>query len=228
MATPMKRSQINAIIANAKQFFERHRFLLPPWAYWKPSDWAGTYESCAEIVDNMLGWDVTPFSSDDFYSRGLLAFTLRNGNLKKDKKPYGEKILIVEEEQETPLHFHWSKMEDIINRGGGNLVIEMYSATEDGELGSEPLTVKVNSIPRVVQPAGIIVLEPGDSICLEQGMYHRFYGETGKGTVLVGEVSSVNDDNVDNRWYEDLGRFPGIDEDEPPVHLLATDYPHFL
>ena len=98
----MKRSQINRIIEAAKAFFAGHQFHLPPWAFWSPEDWKGTYETCSEVIDNMLGWDVTPFSSDDFYTRGLLAFTLRNGNLEKDKKPYGEKILIVEENQETP------------------------------------------------------------------------------------------------------------------------------
>ena len=62
------------------------------------------------------------YGSGDFYKRGLFLFTLRNGKYNIDKKPYAEKIMIVEEEQETPMHHHWSKMEDIINRGGGNLV----------------------------------------------------------------------------------------------------------
>ena len=228
MGKPMKRSQINTIIDEAKIFFEAQNFKLPPWAFWTPSDWKGKYPECAEIVDNMLGWDVTPFSSDDFYRRGLLAFTIRNGNLKTDKKTYGEKILIVEENQETPWHFHWSKMEDIIDRGGGNLVIELYGATEDGEFTEENVTVKVDSIVCSVPAGGKVVLEPGQSICLEQGIYHRFYGEPGEGKVMVGEVSSVNDDTEDNRWYENLGRFPGIDEDCEPLHLLATEYAHFL
>ena len=228
MPTPMKRSQINRIIITAKDFFKERGFYLPPWAYWSPRDWKGTYGSCVEVVDNMLGWDVTPFSSDDFYTRGLLAFTLRNGNLEKDKKTYGEKILIVEENQETPFHFHRSKMEDIINRGGGNLVLELYGSDEEGAFSSDSVEVKVDSIRRTVPPGGSVTLEPGESICLYQGLYHRFFGEPGKGKVLVGEVSSVNDDTTDNRWHEELGRFPGIDEDEAPVHLLGTDYKTYL
>jgi hypothetical protein len=44
------------------------------------------------------------------------------------------------------------------------------------------------------------------------------------GRVLVGEVSMVNDDRTDNRFFESIGRFPQIMEDEPPLHLLTMDY----
>ena len=59
-------------------------------------------------------------------------------------------------------------------------------------------------------------------------MYHRFYGEEGKGKVLVGEVSTVNDDSTDNCFYEKVGRFPVIEEDEQPLYLLVSDYEKFL
>jgi D-lyxose ketol-isomerase len=59
-------------------------------------------------------------------------------------------------------------------------------------------------------------------------MYHRFYGEPGKGKVLVGEVSMVNDDTSDNCFLEPVGRFPVINEDVPPLHLLVSDYQKFL
>ena len=42
--------------------------------------------------------------------------------------------------------------------------------------------------------------------------------------MLVGEVSRVNDDRVDNRFLEPVGRFPSVEEDEPPLHLLVGDY----
>ncbi|MFW6277292.1 MAG: D-lyxose/D-mannose family sugar isomerase, partial [Prolixibacteraceae bacterium] len=112
----MKRSEINQLISEAKDFFEKMNFKLPPWGYWPPEEWKGKAETCSEIAENMLGWDLTDFGSSDFHNRGLLLFTIRNGNLKKDKKPYAEKIMIVEENQETPMHYHWNKMEDIINR----------------------------------------------------------------------------------------------------------------
>jgi len=203
----MKRSEINQLIQQSKEFFSEMNFHLPPWAFWKLEDWKGKYDTCSEIVDNMLGWDLTDFGSGDFHKRGLILFTIRNGNIKKDKKPYAEKVMIVEEMQETPMHFHWSKMEDIINRG---------------------FTVKTDSVVRQLNAGDKIILTPGESICLEQGLYHRFYGEPGKGKVLVGEVSAVNDDNTDNRFHQPAGRFPEIEEDETPLHLLVSDYPKYL
>jgi len=95
-------------------------------------------------------------------------------------------------------------------------------------MSDEAFTVKTDGVVRKLLPGGRIVLTPGESICLEQGMYHRFYGEAGKGKVLVGEVSAVNDDNTDNRFYNPVGRFPQIEEDVAPLHLLASDYPKYM
>jgi D-lyxose ketol-isomerase len=44
---------------------------------------------------------------------------------------------------------------------------------------------------------------------------------------MVGEVSMVNDDRLDNRFLDPVGRFPTIDEDEPPLHYLVSDYGRF-
>lgn len=224
----MKRSEINQILKNAKTFMAEKQFILPPWAYWSLEGWQKNRQGASEITENMLGWDITDFGSGDFCRRGLFLFTIRNGKLGVDKKPYAEKIMIVEENQETPMHYHWSKMEDIINRGGGNLVIELYNSTPDNQFDTTPVILKTDGITRTVSPGGKVILTPGESICLEQGMYHRFYGETGKGKVLVGEVSAVNDDAYDNCFYEPVGRFPVIEEDEQPLHLLVSDYKKFL
>jgi D-lyxose ketol-isomerase len=224
----MKRSEINQILKNAKAFMAQRQFILPPWASWGIADWKKNEVNAGEIIGNMLGWDITDFGSGDFYKRGLFLFTIRNGKLNTDRKPYAEKIMIVEENQETPMHFHRSKMEDIINRGGGNLVIELFNSTPDKKFDTTPVHFRTDGIKRSVEAGGKVVLTPGESICLEQGMYHRFYGESGKGKVLVGEVSMVNDDASDNYFYETLGRFPVIDEDAEPLHLLVTDYSRFL
>lgn len=224
----MKRSEINQILKNAKAFMDEKQFILPPWANWSLDDWKRNKGDAREVIENMLGWDITDFGSADFYKRGLFLFTLRNGRFNIDKKPYAEKIMIVEENQETPMHYHWSKMEDIINRGGGNLVIELYNSKPDNKFDTTPVNFKKDGVKGMVEAGGKVVLTPGESICLEQGMYHRFYGEIGKGKVLVGEVSAVNDDASDNCFYETIGRFPVIEEDEAPIHLLVSDYPHFL
>lgn len=224
----MKRSEINQLIAESIVFFDSMNFKLPPWAYWKPNDWKGKNETCSEIADNMLGWDLTDFGSGDFHKYGLILFTIRNGNMKTGKKPYAEKVMIVEEMQVTPMHFHWSKMEDIINRGGGNLVIELFNSEGDHQFSDKTIKVKTDGVLRTVEPGGKVILTPGESICLYQGLFHRFYGETGKGKVLVGEVSAVNDDSNDNNFFDAVGRFPEIEEDEEPLHLLASDYQKYF
>ena len=107
----MKRSEINKIMQDAKEFLEEMKWKLPPFAYWSPEEWETKGEEYNEIRDNMLGWDITDFGFGDFHKIGLFMFTIRNGNFSDEKyiKPYAEKLLIVEEEQVTPYHFHWHK-----------------------------------------------------------------------------------------------------------------------
>lgn len=224
----MKRSEVNSIIADAKIFFREHQFMLPVWASWTPKEWRNMYDSCFEIPDNNLGWDITDFGSGSFEKRGLVLFTIRNGNWEKKDKMYCEKIMIASENQETPLHYHWNKTEDIINRGGGNLVIELYKAKSDDTLSDATVIVSIDGVIHSIKAGEPFLIKPGSSICLKPGVYHRFYGEAGKGKVLIGEVSMVNDDANDNRFYEVIGRFPEIEEDVEPIHLLVNDYKNYL
>ncbi len=222
----MKRSEINRIMRDAADFAREKGFLLPPFAFWSPEDWADKGEEYNELRENQLGWDITDFGSGDYTKVGLLMFTIRNGNFQRpDDKPYAEKLLIVEEGQVTPYHFHYKKMEDIINRGGGNLIVKLYNSTPDEKFADTPVTVRMDGRRYQVPAGSEITVHPGESITLTSGMYHTFWGESGKGKILVGEVSKVNDDRVDNRFYEPVGRFPEIEEDEPPLYLLGMDYP---
>jgi len=220
----MKRSEINRRIGEAIQFFESMNFKLPPWAFWSPGKWQEHGGDHKEIIENQLGWDLTDFGSGDFKACGLLLFTLRNGKPDMEQKPYAEKIMIVDENQVTPMHFHWSKMEDIINRGGGNLMIQLYNSNEKEQLDSHEVRVSLDGIKHRFQPGVVVRLQPGQSITLFQRLYHTFHGESGSGKVLVGEVSSVNDDHTDNHFLIEAGRFPEIDEDEPIEYLLVGDY----
>lgn len=226
----MRRSLVNDIVREAEAFMAAQRFLLPPFAYWEPGDWLERSELVAEIVERGLGWDVTDFGLGEFRQRGLTLFTLRNGERSHlasgGGEVYAEKALIVEKEQITPLHFHWVKTEDIINRGGGRLAVQLYNAAvDDGIIGSA-VHVRVNSIARRLRAGEVIMLEPGESIRLTPRLYHAFWAEGGR--VLVGEVSSVNDDATDNHFYEPVGRFPEMEEDSPPRRLLVGDYERFL
>jgi D-lyxose ketol-isomerase len=224
----MKRSEINAIMRRSLAFLARQRFLLPPFATWRPADWRRKGPECRDIVEQQLGWDITDFGSGDFDRIGLFLFTIRNGTLQDLRRPagkvYAEKVMIVQEDQITPAHFHVQKMEDIINRGGGNLLIRVWHSTRDERLARTAVTLTKDGVEVRLRAGGVVRLQPGESVCLPQRLYHCFWGEKGRGTVLVGEVSRVNDDHVDNRFLQPVGRFPDVEEDAEPLYLLYNDY----
>ena len=223
----MKRSEINKIIEEGIAFVEDRGLVLPPFAKWDLEQWQNIGQDSIEIVDNMLGWDVTDFGSADFDKVGLLIFTFRNGNFKDKKqypKPYAEKLLLVGDGQELPYHFHWSKMEDIINRGGGNLLLEIYNSDQSGALSKDDVCVSIDGRQVKLAAGETIRLIPGESITLMPGQYHRWIGEKGTGKVMLFEVSSTNDDRSDNRFLEAGQRLPQIEEDEKPRYLIFNDY----
>jgi D-lyxose ketol-isomerase len=223
----MKRSEINYLINDGIIFMKEHGFHLPPFAYWTPMNWENKGLEVKEIVDRALGWDITDFGSGDYSKVGLLIFTIRNGdpqNLKAGEgKLYAEKILLADEDQVTPMHFHWNKMEDIINRGGAKLMIQVFNSATDESLDEESdVEVNLDGVIKKVPAGTILELLPGESISIPQGLYHKFWG--GGGRVLIGEVSLVNDDNTDNRFLKPTGRFPEIEEDESPLYPLCNEY----
>jgi D-lyxose ketol-isomerase len=223
----MKRSEINSLIEDAKKLLHEYHITLPPFAYWTPDEWETKGEECDEIRKCMLGWDITDFGSGNFYDIGLVVFTVRNGHRHLEpftRKTYCEKLLVVRENQRTPMHYHVEKQEDIINRVGGNMVIELHNRTPDDKLADTEVEVSLDGVKRKVPAGTQLILKPGESITLTPYLYHEFWAEPGKGTAILGEVSAVNDDNTDNYFLEPLGRFPEIEEDCKPVHLLCTEY----
>lgn len=223
----MKRSELNQILKTNVEFIESMNYRLPAFAYWNRQEWAQKDQSYDEIRDCMLGWDITDFGYGDYQRTGLLMFTLRNGGLGDPRypKPYAEKLLITNENQVTPYHYHYQKMEDIINRGGGNLLVRVYNHTPEEALDEvSDVTVYRDGFCETLPAGSIVRIAPGESITLQPGLYHSFWGEEGTGKILLGEVSKVNDDRVDNRFLEKTGRFPQIREDEEPLFLLYQDY----
>ena len=222
----MKRSEINRIINDSIRFIEEHHYLVPGFVYWSPEEWEKNKNSSIEIKENMLGWDITDFGSNNFLERGLVMLTLRNGNqhlTEKYKKVYAEKLLVTEEGQETPAHFHFSKMEDIINRGGGELIVELWNSDKDYNRLDTDVVVSMDGTQITVKAGEQVTVKPGQSITLETGIYHRFYGKKNTGKILLGEISSVNDDRTDNHFFEELPRFPDIEEDEKSQYPLITE-----
>ncbi|MHA1293829.1 MAG: D-lyxose/D-mannose family sugar isomerase [Promethearchaeota archaeon] len=227
----MKRSEINKLMHNAIEFLDQQKFYLPKFAFWTVNDWRNKGIEIREIIENQLGWDITDFGSGDFSKMGLILFTIRNGNLKdikKGGKNYCEKIMIVEENQITPMHYHFQKNEDIINRGGGILMIQLYNPTENNGLADTAINVSIDGILYELEAGSKIELEPGESITLPTRLYHKFWAKKGGGRVLVGEVSGVNDDTIDNQFLKKIGRFNEIEEDEEPLYLLYTDYNKYI
>lgn len=228
----MKRSEINAIIRESDKFIRSFGYVMPPFAYWPPEELkARTSSDAKAILDARLGWDITDYGQGKFDELGLFLFTTRNGNQEDLKKGggmlYAEKIMISREKQLSPMHRHIVKAEDIINRGGGTLVLELFNSKEDGSV-DENTDVEVATDGRIVRQkaGGLLKLQPGESVTLLPGNWHAFWGEGGD--VLIGEVSTVNDDLTDNIFREPIGRFSNIEEDEAPLHLLVSDYDKWL
>ncbi len=225
----MRRSEINRALKRMEAFIEELRISLPPFCGFTPEEWDSKGHEYDEIRDNMLGWDITDYGLGKFDEVGFSLITLRNGNRKmQDRYPktYAEKLLFLEEGQYAPNHFHWVKMEDIINRGGGNLLIRVYNSLPNEEIDRESdVTVHTDGRTYTVPAGTQIRLTPGESISIQQRMYHDFEVEKGTGAVLIGEVSECNDDNTDNRFNPPVGRFPEIEEDEAPYRLLCNEYP---
>jgi D-lyxose ketol-isomerase len=221
----VKRSQVNILIKDTLRWLQEKNVSLPPFAYWTPEEWSQKGHEYDEIRENMLGWDVTDYGRGDFNKVGLLLFTIRNGNLSNPKyiKPYAEKMLISQVDQLSPNHFHWNKMEDIINRGGGILMLQLWNSTPEEKLDDTDVTVRVDGKICTVPAGGKVFLKPGESITLTPKLYHLFTAKEEK--VLAWEVSMVNDDNTDNRFYETQARFTEIEEDEPAEFLLCNEYP---
>ncbi len=224
----MKRSEINKCIKEFEALLNKHCFALPPFLSFTPEEWETKGHEYDEIRDNALGWDITDYGEGHFETKGLYLITIRNGNVhnKKYTKTYAEKIMMLKEGQVSPNHFHWKKMEDIINRGGGNVVFKLWNANKKTE-ELEDTDVKIFQDGRqyFVKAGSEVVLKPGESLSLYPYYYHEFVIQPGTGYAIIGEVSMCNDDNTDNRFYEPLGRFPTIEEDEAPYRLLCTEYP---
>lgn len=221
----MKRSVINETIASAKDIAQRNRRVLPVWSDWSVDDYRKDPEVTQFLYDRQMGWDITDFGGGSFEERGLVLFCLRNGiQGSAYERPYAEKMLVVEERQETPFHFHKIKLEDIINCAGGNLMIEFLDAAD----ADTPIIVRADGQAIKLRPREPLRLKPGQSVTVERGVYHRFYGEAGHGPVLAWEVSQVNDDHSDNYFLDELGRFSTIEDDTSPVNPLWHELQPYL
>ena len=227
----MKRSEINRALRDMEKMIDRCSFKLPPFCYFTPEEWNEKGHEYDEVRDNMLGWDITDFGMGDFDKVGFSLITLRNGNVSMDKytKPYAEKLLFVLDGQRLPLHCHRKKTEDIINRGGGDMFMILYGSDANGGVDRESdVTLYCDGMPKTVKAGERFIVTRGNSVTLTPGIYHIFGAEAGRGDLIAWEVSSINDDNTDNYFAEEVSRFAGIEEDELPLRILCNEYEAFL
>ena len=227
----MKRSTVNDILLEADGFIRSFGFILPPFAYWTPDKMRAEKAALDQIKAARMGWDITDYGQGDFARLGLFLFTVRNGRLADLQKGggmcYAEKIMISRQDQISPMHRHIVKAEDIINRGGADLAIRMYSSNPEGQIDKKAdVEVTTDGIRRHLKAGDVLRLSPGESVTLMPGNWHEFWGEGGD--TLIGEVSTVNDDLTDNIFEAPIGRFADIEEDADPVHLLVSDYDRWL
>ncbi len=190
----MKRSAINRAYRDALACFSFHRWALPP----RPR------------------WDITDFGLGDFERCGLTLVNLAT------EPEYCEKLMFAREGQVTPCHAHARKKEDIICRSG-ELTLRLWpDKPEPGAPMPERFTARIDGEPAEVRTGAPVVLAPGSRVTLAPGVWHMFV-PTG-GECIIGEVSTANDDIGDNFFIDPLiGRFPGIEEDEPPAVRLVSE-----
>ncbi|MEX0283096.1 MAG: D-lyxose/D-mannose family sugar isomerase [Paracoccaceae bacterium] len=221
----MKRSDINAILREGDALFRSCGQRLPPFAYWPPERVQGPDGDL--IRERGMGWDITDYGEDRFDEMGLFLFTVRNGTLADLSTGrgmlYAEKLMISRVNQLSPMHRHNLKAEDIINKAGGDLVVELFASDADGGIDrSAEVTVLTDGVARTLPAGGHLRLSPGESVTLMPGDWHAFWAEGAD--CVIGEVSTVNDDKTDNVFEAPIKRFSDVDEDEAPLHALVSDY----
>jgi D-lyxose ketol-isomerase len=225
----MKRSQINAAIELAHSALREHGIRLPEYAYWSPDDWRRAGPEYARVTLNGLGWAVTDFGQGDFDKVGITMFDVRNGNVERPAEgtPYGEKVFVLKAGQRLPFHFHWSKMEDIISRAGGTLMLQVYNSFPDETMDeASPGFVYIDGVRKPFAAGQIFEIPHGASLTITPKLYHRFWAKEGGAALVGGEISTISVPKTDNRFGGNARRFVPIEEDEPAAYLLNIDYPH--
>jgi D-lyxose ketol-isomerase len=189
----MKRSEINQALKAARRCFQAAGWALPP----RPR------------------WDVTDCGLGHFAKIGLVLVNLA------EHPEYCEKLMYARRHQVLPLHTHRRKKEDIICRAG-RLAIEIWKGHPQRTRKGAAFYLWRNGENVKVRSGQVLLLEAGERVTIVPGVYHAFWPENRE--AIIGEVSTANDDAHDNFFTDPrIGRFPLIEEDEPPVARLCWE-----
>jgi len=159
-------------------------------------------------------WDVTDFGLGDYKKFGLVLVNLA------EEPEYCEKLMYARRGMTTPGHCHKRKKEDIISRWG-TLAVQVWAGIPKESAGLR-FSIPINRQPREVASGDVVKLTSGERVTLIPGVYHAFHPETDE--CIIGEVSTANDDLHDNFFVNpEVGRYPGVEEDETPLVRLISD-----
>jgi D-lyxose ketol-isomerase len=191
----MRRSDINLAYRDASECFRKYSWALPPGPK----------------------WDITDFGLGDFRRCGLTLVNLAG------EPEYCEKLMYQWKGQIAPCHTHARKKEDIICRVG-RLALRLWASKPESEEGdfSGETEVPVDGVRCRVATGRPFTLEAGQRVTLLPGIWHAFAPASDE--CIIGEVSTANDDLRDNFFLNpEIGRFPGIVEDEPAKVRLVSE-----
>ena len=159
------------------------------------------------------GWDATDFGLNNFHRYGAVLVNLAL------EEEYSEKVIYMTYRQAIPNHCHKQKKEDIICRVGV-ISVQLWFGTPGK--WDKTGTIQVNNAKRSIHSGDILHLQAGERVTLPPPVYHEFWALSDE--AIVGEVSTKNDDRHDNFFVNpQVGRFPKIEEDEPPLLRLVGE-----
>lgn len=112
--------------------------------------------------------------------------------------------------------------EDIINRGGGKMVMELLNQRNDGRVEEEK-EVNVEKDGRIVKKkeGENMKIKKGERVKIMKGNWKDLWGEGGD--VMIGEVQNVNEDMKENILREKIGRLQDIEEKEKKLNMIVYD-----
>ncbi len=158
-------------------------------------------------------WDVTDFGLSAYLRYGLVLINLA------EEPEYCEKLMYAIRGMTTPAHTHKKKKEDIICRWGE---LDVLLWKDQNLTKGEILSLKINGQNKEVRSGHPINLHAGERVTIVPGVYHEFFPASEE--CIIGEVSTANDDQYDNYFVNpEIGRFPGVEEDEAPLLKLVSD-----
>ena len=219
----MERSHINTLLADAEDFFAAAGVVLPPFAFWRPDEFARRVRAGHErLVISRMGWLVSDFGLDNFAAEGTVAFCAGAGD-SGGARNYAERWFILREGQRIPERFHRRRTKDIVACGPGNLCLRLHRTTPDAAVDETAnLEAEVDGAARKLAPGARLVLRPGERALIEPMTFHECRAE--QGDLIIREISTATDEMLDSFFLPHIGLAADIDEDEQPRRLLVSDY----